>query len=36
MLEYYYLPKIIGFAETAWSDRDWETIEIGMKGKRRW
>ncbi|MFL3045388.1 MAG: family 20 glycosylhydrolase [Candidatus Neomarinimicrobiota bacterium] len=26
MLEYYYLPKIIGFAETAWSDRDWETI----------
>jgi len=27
MLEYYYLPKIIGFAETAWSERDWETIE---------
>ena len=27
MLEYYYLPKIIGFSETAWSDRDWETIE---------
>ena len=26
MLEYYYLPKIIGFAETAWSERDWETI----------
>ena len=27
MLEYYYLPKIIGFAETAWSERNWETIE---------
>ena len=27
MLEYYYLPKIIGFAETAWSERGWETIE---------
>ena len=26
MLEYYYLPKIIGFSETAWSERDWETI----------
>ena len=26
MLEYYYLPKIIGFAETAWSERVWETI----------
>ena len=26
MLEYYYLPKIIGFAETAWSEREWETI----------
>ena len=27
MLEYYYLPKIIGFSETAWSERGWETIE---------
>ena len=27
MLEYYFLPKIIGFAETAWSERGWETIE---------
>ena len=26
MLEYYFLPKVIGFAETAWSEREWETI----------
>ncbi|MEE4287187.1 MAG: family 20 glycosylhydrolase, partial [Mariniphaga sp.] len=27
MLEYYVLPKLIGFAETAWSpERNWETI----------
>ena len=28
MLEYYMLPKLIGFAESAWtSQREWETIE---------
>ena len=28
MLEYYTLPKLIGFAESAWApERDWETIE---------
>lgn len=28
MLEYYYLPKLIGFAESAWSkSRPWENIE---------
>ncbi len=28
MLEYYILPKLFGFAESAWSkERDWETIE---------
>lgn len=28
MLEYYLLPKLIGFAESAWSpERNWETIE---------
>jgi hexosaminidase len=28
MLEYYMLPKLIGFAESAWAaERDWETIE---------
>jgi hexosaminidase len=28
MLEYYYLPKLIAFSETAWSpERKWETIE---------
>jgi len=26
MLEYYFLPKVIGFSETAWSEREWETI----------
>jgi len=27
MLEYFYLPKIIGFSETAWKERKWETID---------
>jgi hexosaminidase len=28
MIEYYYLPKLMGFAESAWSkERKWETIE---------
>jgi hexosaminidase len=28
MVEYYMLPKLIGFSETAWSaERDWETIQ---------
>ncbi len=28
MLEYYYLPRLIAFSETAWSsERSWETIE---------
>ena len=27
MLEYYYLPKIIGFSETAWKEREWEFID---------
>tara|TARA_B100001250_G_scaffold153439_2_gene131782 strand:+ start:814 stop:3411 length:2598 start_codon:yes stop_codon:yes gene_type:complete len=27
MLEYYYLPKIIGFSETAWKERKWESID---------
>jgi len=27
MLEYFYLPKIIGFSETAWKERTWETID---------
>jgi hexosaminidase len=28
MLEYYYLPRLIAFSETAWSpERKWETIE---------
>ena len=28
MLEYYMLPKLMGFAESAWSpERAWETIE---------
>ncbi len=26
MMEYYILPKLIGFAESAWSERSWETI----------
>jgi hexosaminidase len=33
MLEYYMLPKLIGFSESAWtSERTWETI--GKKGER--
>ena len=27
MLEYFYLPKIIGFSETAWKEREWESID---------
>ena len=27
MLEYYYLPKLMGFAESAWSVRSWENID---------
>ena len=27
MLEYSYLPKIIGFSETAWKERKWEAVD---------
>lgn len=31
MLEYYYLPKLIGFSESAWSVRSWENIDEAQK-----
>ena len=31
MVEYYYLPKIIGFSESAWSVRSWENIDDAQK-----
>ncbi len=32
MIEYYMLPKLLGFAESAWAhERDWETIENNEK-----
>ena len=34
MIEYYALPKLLGFAESAWSkEREWETIEDAAKRK---
>ncbi len=33
MLEYYYLPKLIGFSESAWCRRDWEEVDDDAKRK---
>ncbi len=36
MLEYYVLPKLIGFAESAWApERSWESIEDAARRKQR-
>ncbi len=36
MLEYYVLPKLIGFAESAWApERSWESIEDAGRRKQR-
>ena len=36
MLEYYVLPKLMGFAESAWApERSWESIEDAARRKQR-
>ena len=36
MLEYYILPKVIGFAESAWApERSWESMENAARRKQR-